>query len=171
MKLVLSILTAVAFVTLNASPLPAREVKKQCVPHLVKEVPDETSLHPVKWVFRFSTVYDESSIYEYPDGSRVWFRVARYYKDVNDTGLRLGVYEFFGRLAFKAWSCSAYENPATGDRPDHMVAVLKDGKWYVANVQGPRVSKIYGQDDLLAGVKIILEDKNGQVVVERTINR
>ena len=140
---------------------------KKCIPFAIKEVPDEASSYPVKWVFYGKFIL--SPFDKYKNGRKVWFKTVRYYQD--DTGLHLGVYEFLGKLAFKAWACDVGMDPVTRDKPDHMVAVLKNGKWYIANVQSPEISKIYGKGGLLSSVKITLLDKDGKVIVERVISR
>lgn len=169
-KLLISFMTVTVLLFVTPPVFAHQQIpSKKCIPFAAKEVPNETSLHPVKWVFYDSTVYDASSIYTYPNCNQVWFEVIRYYKDVLDTGLHLSIHEFFGQLAFKAWSCDVGEDPITKNKPDHMVAVLKDGKWYVANVQSPEIEEVYGKDDLLDYVKVTLRDKNGKTIVERTI--
>lgn len=170
-KSLLIVLAIPIIVSFSPYPVLAHKAEK-CVPYSVKRVPDETSLHPVKWVFYYSNIYtDPSAGYTYPDGTQVWFRVYRYYKDVKNTGLHLGVYEFFGQLAFKAWACDVGKDPVTKDKPDHMIAVLKDDKWHIANVQSPEIEKLYDKNNLLSGVKITLRNKKSQIVVERVINR
>lgn len=124
-----------------------------CVPFAQKEVPDEND---GTWKL----------IYEYQDD----VNKVRGYK--TKTGLHLGIYEVFGTFAFKAWACRP--NGERGDMPDHMIALLSSGRWYVANVQAPVIlaaTENGTKDGKIISVKIKLVDKAGKVLAERTINR
>lgn len=156
---------AIAFLFASSFVIANPTTIKECVPFAAKEVPDEIQK---EWKFYTSKNVSHTD----PDGKKVVWETSRYYRNQDKTGLNLGVHSYFGQVAMKAWACrSSGEDPVTKDTPDHMVAILKDGKWYSANVQHPEIKKVLAADGKLAAVTLILRDKDGKIVVERTINR
>lgn len=127
--------------------------KGKCTPFAQKNVPDENDGN---WKLTSYSEGEANETYRYV------------HKQKN--GLKLGVYLYFDEIAFKAWACRP--NEEEGDVPDHMVAVWKDGQWYstYAYAKAPKIYELKN-DGRLSAVKIVLLDKDGKLVVERTITR
>jgi len=145
----------------------ANSSTKDCVPFAAKDVPDESQ---PEWEF-----YNERvSKYTEPDGSEIVTERARYYRNNVNRGLKLGVYEIFGKLAFKAWACrSSGEDPVTKDTADHMIAVFtSDGKWVTAYAQRPeRYLEVDPATGRVTALTLILRDQSGTALIKRVIAR
>lgn len=131
---------------------------KPCVPFAQKQVPDENDGN---WV--------ETSGKIMMHNSGMVLSSRKYYEHKKMVGLNMGAYHYFNQLAFKAWACNESGRPVASkhpeDKKDHMVAVLKNGNWYIAHSQRPNITETATE------VEIKLYDQNGNLVVERTINR
>lgn len=129
------------------------KMPRTCVSFSMQEVPDET-----KPEWKFLKRWDASKD-----------RFALIYK--TQSGFSLGVWHYFGQLAFKAWACRASEgkreNPK--DAEDHMISIfLEDGTWsQPVYAQRPRHVGVFH----LGEVILYLEDKDGNIVARRTFRR
>ena len=140
-------------------------VVKECTPFAEKDVPDEAK---PEWEFYTAT----KTIIEDNGGTKIVVGISRYYQNREKLGLKLGVHEYFGEVAMKAWACrSSGEDPVTKDTADHMVAIFKDGKWYVANVQHPEQVLLRNAEGKIDGTSLSILDKDGKIIIERTILR
>ena len=133
---------------------------KPCVPFAQKKVPNENDGNWVKI---------GPTIRRFQSGDFEPYRVESYYEHAKKKGLKLGVHKYYGQPAFKAWACNNSNRPVDSDHPedreDHMVAVLKEGKWYSAYTQRPKLTKTD------SGVEIKLYGPDGKLGVEHAINR
>ena len=131
-----------------------------CVPFAQTVIPDENDGNWVKI---------GPTIRRFQSGDFEPYRVESYYEHAKKKGLKLGVHKYYGQPAFKAWACNNSNRPVDSDHPedreDHMVAVLKEGKWYSAYTQRPKLTKTD------SGVEIKLYGPDGKLVVEHAINR
>ena len=94
----------------------AAEATAPCAPFAAKSVPDETD--PTWKPIGTYMVLNSAA------GEKIGLR--RYFK--TDSGLALGIYEYFGQTAFKAWACkNSGVGPKTRDKKDHMIAI-PDGR-------------------------------------------
>src|SRR3989338_9335278 len=123
----------------------------QCVPLPAGIVPDESNKG---WTERVFPQEDLSIEVQTQSGERVIVGVRRYY--IHDNGMKLGVYSYFGKIGFKAWSCDKDRDPVTKDTPDHMISVLQqDGSWLIRHAQSPdKVEVIFDTDENPLGVLI-----------------
>ena len=117
-----------------------------CVPLAAGEIPSESDSG---WTRRVD-VADE---YRYGEGGKV----AEFY--VHSNGMKLATYSYFGKVAYKAWSCDKDRDPVTGDTSDHMIAVSQpNGLWLVRNAQEPDATVLLtSYDGGVFGVIIILD--------------
>ena len=117
-----------------------------CVPLPAGETPNETGSDWTKRV-------DVSDEYRYGEGGKV----AEFY--IHSNGMKLATYSYFGKIAYKAWSCDKDRDPVTGDTSDHMIAVSQpNGLWLVRNAQEPDATVLLtSYDGGVFGVIIILD--------------
>lgn len=124
----------------------------QCVPLPDGAVPDESS---AGWKERGFSRADLVIDVETKSGERVVVGNRKYY--IHDNGMKLGVYSYFGKVGFKAWSCDKNRDPVTRDAQDHMIAVSQsDGSWLIRHAQSPDVEVAFGADGKPMGVTITL---------------
>ncbi len=141
----------------------------KCAPFAQKEVPDEKDGN---WELVNTSIDVLSS-----DASVIVLN--EYYEHKTQKDLKLGVHSYFGEVGFKSWACDNSKIPAgssdSQDREDHIVAILKDKHWYFVYAQAPKIAYEYETNANGKGqikrVVLALVDKNGKVVVERTITR
>ena len=135
-----------------------------CVPFAQTEVPDENDGN---WSAPETTKISADAI-------SPWQEI-NYYEHKKLKGLKLGVYSYFGQVAFKAWACNNSKRPAKSkhpkDREDHMVSVFKDVKWYSAYAQKAETTLKRDVSGNVLAVVITLLDKDGKVVVQRYMER
>jgi|SRR3989338_3404140 len=125
----------------------------QCVPLPAGIVPDESNKG---WTERVFPQEDLSIEVQTQSGERVIVGVRRYY--IHDNGMKLGVYSYFGKIGFKAWSCDKDRDPVTKDTSDHMIAIPQaGGSWFVKHAQSPdEVEVMFGTDGHPKSVRIML---------------
>ena len=125
----------------------------QCVSLPDGTVPDESN---PGWKERGFSRADLVIDVETKSGKRVVIGDRKYY--IHDNGMKLGVYSYFGKIGFKAWSCDKDRDPVTKDTPDHMISVLQqDGSWLIRHAQSPdKVEVIFDTDENPLGVLITL---------------
>ncbi len=132
-----------------------------CKPFAIQTIKD---LEKVTW----QLYYEEANYMPGEDGPLQWRHVTSYR---TKSGLHMSMYDYFDRRVMLAWACSTGQNPETGDKPDHIIAIYKDGKFYLANAQAPEIKLERDENDNPASITLTLRDKNGNIVVELTINR
>lgn len=175
LSILFTLIVLIAFIafialTVKSSPVNVNDkVAKPCIPFAAKEVPDETR---PEWVLLVNGYWSVSD----PVGSdsMVELEVSRHYynREKEWLGLNVNSYFDFDEVVMKRWECrSSGEDPVTKDKPDYMVAVTKDGKWYVVNDRYYYIQVNKGSNGYVTGITIILGDQHGNLVVERTINR
>ncbi len=127
----------------------------QCVPLPDGAVPDESSAGWTKETYTPAEGYLMSA--QTKNGKLVTIGRRKYY--IHNNGMNLGVYSYFGKVGFKAWSCDKDRDPVTGDTPDHMIAVPQpDGSWLIRHAQSPdKVEVAFGTDGSPTGVTITLD--------------
>lgn len=125
----------------------------QCVPLPLGTVPDELSQG---WTERVYPPEGLTIEVQTKNGKSVIIGARKYY--IHDNGMKLGVYSYFGKIGFKAWSCDKDRNPVTKDTSDHMIAISQpDGKWFVKHAQRPdKIEVIFGADGKPEAVRITL---------------
>ena len=130
--------------------LPAASAN-QCVPLPGGMVPDESSTGWTERIYAALTIEAQKE-----NGERVTIGARKYY--IHDNGMKLGVYSYFGKVGFKAWSCDKDRDRVTGDTPDHMIAVPQpDGSWLVRHAQSLDKAKVvFGADGNPESVLITL---------------
>jgi len=115
----------------------------QCVSLPDGAVPDELSQG---WAERGFSWVDLVIDVETKSGERVIIGDKKYY--IHDNGMKLGVYSYFDKVVFRAWSCDKNRDPVTGDTRDHMIAVPQsDGSWLIRHAQSPDVVDVIFDDD------------------------
>ncbi|QQG45349.1 MAG: hypothetical protein HYW89_00195 [Candidatus Sungiibacteriota bacterium] len=127
----------------------------QCVPLPVGMVPDESSQG---WTERTDTGPYAKIEVKTKNGELVIIGTRRFY--THNNGMTLGVYSYFGKIGFKAWSCDEDRDSVTAYTPDHMIAILQpDGSWFVKHAQSPdKLEVIFGADGYPKGVRIALHE-------------
>lgn len=150
-------LIVAAYVKMAAPIISKIDFLKPCVPFAQKEVPNENDGNWIRGDASITT-YENTPLNEWNEYSHKTLK-----------GLKLSVYSFFGQTAFKAWACRP--NGETGDMPDHMIAILKDGKWYSAYAQAPIFASIEDENGVTIYLKIRLFNSNNKLIVERIFTR
>lgn len=148
----LALLGFVALLSMAFTP-EAVYAENQCAPLPAGVVPDE-SVHG--WTVRTFSPVDLVIETQTQNGQNVIIGERKYY--IHDNGMKLGVYWYFGKVGFKAWSCDKDRDPVTGDTPDHMIAIPQpDGNWFVKHAQSPdKVEVIFGADGNPKVVRVTL---------------
>ncbi|MBI2635263.1 MAG: hypothetical protein HYW79_01835 [Parcubacteria group bacterium] len=133
--------------------LPVNSANK-CIPLPDGAVPDEKSSG---WAKRADIPSDYLIEVQTKNGENVTIGTRKYYIHYN--GMKLGVYSYFGKVGFKAWSCDKDRDPVSGDTPDHMIAVPQpDGSWLIHHAQSPdKVEVTFGADGKPIGAAITLD--------------
>lgn len=144
-----------SFVTLLfvASSYSSVSAENQCVPLPVGTAPDESIQG---WTERIYPAADLVIEVQTKNRERVTIGARKYY--IHDNGMKLGVYSYFGKIGFKAWSCDKDRDPVTKDTQDHMIAVPQpDGSWFTQHAQSPdKIEAIFGVDGKPEAVRITL---------------
>lgn len=150
LKSVLLSFVTLLFLASAYSPVSA---ENQCIPLPVGTVPNESSQG---WTERVYPPADLTIEVQTKNGERITIGARKYY--IHDNGMKLGVYSYFGKVGFKAWSCDKERDPVTKDTSDHMIAVPQsDGSWLIKHAQSPdKVEVIFGADDKPEAVRITL---------------
>lgn len=150
LKLVLLSFVALLFLASSYSPVSA---ENQCVPLPIGTVPDESSRGWTEHVYppAYLTIEVQTK-----NGERITIGARKYY--IHDNGMKLGVYSYFGKVGFKAWSCDKDRDPVTRATSDHMIAVSQpDGDWFIKHAQSPdKEEVIFGADGKPEAVRITL---------------
>ncbi|MBI4119380.1 MAG: hypothetical protein HY456_00855 [Parcubacteria group bacterium] len=132
-----------------------------CKPFGVQTIED---LKNVTW----QLYYEQANYMPGEEGPIRWRHVESYR---TKSGLRMSIYDYFGQRVMLAWACNTGQNPKTGDTPDHVIAIYKDGEFYLANAQAPEFKLERDENDNPVSITLTLRDKNGGIVVERTVSR
>ena len=130
---------------------------KPCVPFAQKNVPDEND---GSWKL-------DATRNEYSAAESEPYLIKKFYGNKKANGLSLGVYSYFGQIAYKSWACM----PGTrfADVEDAMVSILKDGRWYKTKPGAqltlvPHISTIRDSSSNIAAMEIAIIDESGSLV-------
>lgn len=126
----------------------------QCIPLPAGAVPYEASRGWTKETYTPIEGYLMSA--KMKNGELITIGRRKYY--IHDNGMELGVYSYFGKVGFKAWSCDKNRDLVTKDTPDHMIAVPQpDGSWFIKHAQSPdKIEVIFGADGKPEAVRVTL---------------